>query len=152
MTVFQSFLIAENLSVPLRCVRVVLSSNRTYRKTSWNLFLAIISLNIFLPYEFSQKLQNGSSRPLTTPRIILIARNAFSSSIESLKLLFPCRFASTTVYFWIFNREFLPRSSSKASVEVSTRLRIDLVAPPCTRTKVHSIPYRDAKALTSTNL
>ena len=40
----------------LWCVWVALLSNWIYRKTSWNLFLAIVSLIIFLRCEFSQKL------------------------------------------------------------------------------------------------
>ena len=45
-----SSLIADNLVIPLRYVL-----GRLIVKSSWNLFLAIVLLNIFLPYEFFQK-------------------------------------------------------------------------------------------------
>ena len=50
LTLSYSSLIADNLVIPLRYVL-----GRLIVKSSWNLFLAIVLLNIFLPYEFFQK-------------------------------------------------------------------------------------------------
>ena len=50
LTLSYSSLIADNLVIPLRYVL-----GRLIVKSSLDLFLAIVLLNIFLPYEFFQK-------------------------------------------------------------------------------------------------